>query len=231
MLRRMTRAAPFAALSLLTLVLAHNLTYVVGYGAAYREVLSRTGHGDAWRTAALVVLGLGITLALAGSLRIAALWREARVLTRERADDHLPGRHLPGQGTQPPFLPALVSLWLRLAITGAALFTIQENLEHLATTGLATTGLGAAVDLPGVGVLAAGGHLDAIVVIAAVAGAVAFVASLFRWHRAVLIARLAAARLRFPRAATAAHRPRELAFRGPSSILGRRLAVRAPPPA
>jgi hypothetical protein len=214
MLGRMMRAAPFAALSLLTLVLAHNLVFVVGYGAAYREVLSRTGHGDPWQTAVLVVLGLGLGLALAASVRIAALRREARSLAREPL----------GPIAQPPFLPGLLSLWLRLALSGAGLFTIQENLERLGTAGNGALG-----NLPGVAVLGAGGHPDALVVIAAVAAAVALVGQLFRWHRAVLIARLAAARVRLPRASANVARPFEHVGPRPNSILGRRLAVRAPP--
>ena len=40
MLRWLRQRAPFAAMGLLTLVLAHNLVFVVGYGAAYREALA-----------------------------------------------------------------------------------------------------------------------------------------------------------------------------------------------
>jgi hypothetical protein len=67
-------------MGLLTLVLAHNVVFVVGYGAAYREALSRTGHGGAWTTAVVVVLALGLGLLLAAALRIAALTRRARAL-------------------------------------------------------------------------------------------------------------------------------------------------------
>ena len=209
MLRRIRQRAPFAAMGLLTLVLAHNLVFVVGYGAAYREALSRTGHGGAWTTAVVVVLALGLGLLLAAAGRIAALTGQARAL------GSVPG----GLRSRPAFLPGLVFLWMRLALTGAALYTVQENIEHLR----------AGADLPGLAVLAPSGRSDTLVIVAAVAAGVALVGQLFRWRRAVLSARIAAARLRLPRATASFARPPQDASRRPSSILGQRLAVRAPP--
>jgi hypothetical protein len=209
MLRWLRQRAPFAAMGLLTLVLAHNLVFVVGYGAAYREALSRTGHGGAWTTAVVVVLGLGLGLLLAGAWRIAALTRQARGL----------GSIPLNLRARPAFLPGLVSLWVRLALTGTVLYTVQENIEHLR----------AGSDLPGVAVLVPGGGPDTLGIVAAVAAGVALVGQLFLWRRAVLSARIAAARLRLPRAAASFPRPLQDAGRRPSSILGQRLAVRAPP--
>jgi hypothetical protein len=209
MLRWLRRRALFVAMGLLTLVLAHNLVFVVGYGAAYREALSRSGHGGAWTTAVVLVLALGLGLLLAAAWRIVALTRQARALGPVRRD----------LANGPDFVPGFVWLWARLALTGGALFTVQENIEHLR----------AGADLPGLAVLAPGGLPDTLVIVAAVAAGVALVGQVFRWRRAVLTARIAAARLRLPRAADSFSRPLQDASPRPSSILGRRLAVRAPP--
>jgi hypothetical protein len=207
--RWVRQRAPFAAMGLLTLVLAHNLVFLVGYGAAYREALSRSGHGGAWTTAVALVLALGLGLLLAAAWRIAALTRQARGL----------GPLLVGPGARPAFVPGFVSLWVRLAVVGGTLFTVQENIEHLR----------AGADLPGIAVLVPGGGPDTLGIVAAVAAGVALVGQLFLWRRAVLSARIAAARLRLPRAAASFPRPLQDAGRRPSSILGQRLAVRAPP--
>jgi hypothetical protein len=100
------------------------------------------------------------------------------------------------------------------------MFVVQENIEHL----------GAGHEPPGIEVLASSEYPAAPLVIAAVALAVAFVGALVRWRRAELVARIAAAirRLRRP-IARSIRRTRLDAGRGPESILGRRLAVRAPP--
>jgi hypothetical protein len=209
MLRWLRQRAPFAAMGLLTLVLAHNLVFVVGYGAAYREALSRSGHGGAWTTAVVMVLALGLGLLLAAAWRILGLTRQARAL----------GPVAAAPQAQPNFLPGFVSLWARLALAGTALYTVQENIEHVR----------AGADLPGLAVLAPAGGPDTVVIVAAVAAGVALVGQLFRWRRAVLTARIAAARLRLPRAAASLPRPLQDAGRRPSSILGQRLAVRAPP--
>jgi hypothetical protein len=209
MLRWARRRAPFGAMGLLTLVLGHNLVFLVGYGAAYREALSRSGHGGAWTTAVVVVLALGLGLLLAAAVRIAVLTRQARAL----------GPVPVGLRARPAFLPGLVSLWGRLALTGTALYTIQENIEHLR----------AGADLPGLAVLAPAGSPDTLVIVATVATGVALVGQLFRWRGAVLTARIAAARLRLPRATASFSRPLQDASARPSSILGLRLAVRAPP--
>jgi hypothetical protein len=209
MLRRLRQRLPFAGMGLLTLVLAHNLVYVAGYGAAYREMLSRTGHGGAWTTAVVVVLSLGLGLLVAAVWRIAVLTRQARAL----------GPVPVGLRSRPDFVPGLVSLWVRLGVTGVALYTVQENIEHLRAGG----------DVPGIAVLMPSGGPDTLGIVAAVAAGVALVGQLFLWRRALLTARIAAARLRLPRAAASFRRPLQDAGRCPSSILGQRLAVRAPP--
>jgi hypothetical protein len=209
MLRWLRKRAAFAAMGLLTLVLSHNLVFVVGYGAAYREALSRSGHGGAWTTAVVMVLALGLGLLLAAAWRIAALTWQARALGLVPRD----------LTARPPFLPGLVWLWVRLALTGTALYTIQENIEHLR----------AGADLPGLAVLTPAGSPDTLVIVAAVAAGVGLVGQLFRWRRAVLSARIAAARVGLPRAVTSFARPSQDAGPRPSSIVGQRLAVRAPP--
>ena len=79
------RRLEFVAMTLVALVVAHNLVFVLAYGPAYGQALARTGHGDAWQTAVITVLVAG------ASLLGIALWRLHRL-----------GRSLPrGVGARP----------------------------------------------------------------------------------------------------------------------------------
>jgi hypothetical protein len=206
------RRLEFVAMTSVSLVVAHNLVFVLGYGAAYGEALSRTGHGDAWQTAVITVLGAG-----AGLLGV-ALWRLYRLGLLARAHGHRAAglRESRVEAVD----PGVARLWGRLTAATASLFLVQENVEHLLS----------GHQLPGLSVLGSAEYPDALLVIGAVALVVALVGSLIRWRRAVLTNRIAAAirRLRFRRVATL-RRPHADPDRRPGTILGRVRALRAPP--
>jgi hypothetical protein len=197
-------------MSLVSLVVAHNLVFLVAHGASYGDALVQTGHGSAWETAVGVVVAAGF------GLLIVAAWRLHRLGLLARDLGARTGRLEPATGRR---VTALVWLWLRLTASTAVLFAIQENLEHQAA--------GAA--LPGLAVLGSTGYPDALVVIAAVALVVAFVGALIRWRRDLLVARIAAALRRVRGRPIRSPRPTsgDLAHRW--AIIGRGLAVRAPP--
>jgi hypothetical protein len=201
----------FLGLALLALVIAHNLEFILAYGPGAGAMLARLGHGRDWATAVAVVIAGAVALASLGAARLAHLWILARRLPP--GEDRAPS-------TATGFGRGLANLWAWLTAAVVALFVIQENLEHLR----------AGADLPGLAVLGSRQYPSALVVITIVSLAVAFVAMLYRWQRERLIARIAAARRhphpRPPRRAIRA--PLDLDGR-PESIVGRRLAGRAPP--
>jgi hypothetical protein len=208
MTRRLLRHTGFAVMSAVALVLAHNLVFLVGYGPGYASALSRTGHDEAWASAVRVVLGLG------AMLLVIAAWRLHRLGLLARAG----GAARPAQDRG--FLGHLLQLWPRLALVTPVLFVLQENLERHAI----------GQPMPGVGVLVSSEYPSAIVVFAAVTFAIAVVGSLVRWRRDVLLARIAAARPRWLRAtAPSLRRTLESLVAPRASLVGRRLAVRAPP--
>jgi hypothetical protein len=200
------------AMTLVSLVVAHNLVFLATYGAGYDDALVESGHGGAWGSAVAVILAAG-----AGLLGL-AVWRLRRLglLAREVAPAGARLSSGPGQ-----FAPRLVRLWLRLSTATALLFVIQENLEHRLT--------GEA--LPGLAVLGSAEYPDAWLIIAGVALAVAFVGALFAWRRDLLIARIAAGlRHLHRRSVRVAGWPVADRDGRPDSIVGRGRAVRAPPP-
>ena len=67
MLGLMRRSGWVAATVLVALVLTHDLVFLLGYGAAYRDALVRTGHDDGWRTTVFLVLAMGGVLLLAAA--------------------------------------------------------------------------------------------------------------------------------------------------------------------
>jgi hypothetical protein len=207
---RRTTQLKWLPLALVTLVLAHELVFLVGYGEAYADALGRTGHDARWTAAVLTVL------AMAGVLAAVGLWRLNRLGVLARA---LGAPRSAGGLRLASLVRDFLLVWPRLAIAGAILFVVQENLEHL----------GVGDPLPGFGVLVSRQYPNAGLMIVAVAFGVSLIAALFRWQRARLIARIEILRVRWRKPATVgASRPA-----GPDplprSILGRRLAVRAPP--
>ena len=198
-------------MTLVALVVAHNLVFLHGYGPAYGEALARTGHGDAWQMAVVTVLCAG-----AGLLGV-ALWRLHRLGLLVRA---LGGSAAEIDTGSTGVGRDLGGLWARVTAATALLFLVQENVEHF------QSGEG----LPGLSVLGSAEYPDSLLIIGGVALVVALVGSLIRWRRQILISRLAAAirRLRFRRVALL-RRPHADPDRRPGTILGRVRALRAPP--
>jgi hypothetical protein len=200
----------FVAMAAVALVTAHNLVFVLAYGAASGEALARSGHGDPWTDAVLVVLGAGAGLLATALWRLRQLGLHVGALARAVPE---PEAAVTGFGR------GLAGLWARLTIVTALLFLVQENAEHLQ----------AGEALPGLGVLGSSEYPNALLVIAGVALVVALVGTLIRWRRAILIARFAAARRPRLRPASRARPACADPDRQPGTILGRALAVRAPP--
>ncbi len=206
------RLITFLALTIVALVVAHDLVFLLTYGAGYDDALARSGHDGSWTMAVLVVLAAAIGLLGLATWRLYRLGVVARAVVPPTDRGRAP--------IAAEFGWPLVRLWWRLCAATTLLFVLQENLEHLR--------IGEA--LPGLSVLGSGEYSDAALVIALVTLAVATVGALFRWRRDLLVARIAAAR----------HTPYERADRvlprrattrdgRPESFVGRGRAVRAPP--
>ena len=201
----------FPVMTLVALVVAHSLVFLLAYGSGYQEALAHSGHDGTWGVAVVIVLAAALGLIGLGTWRLYRLG----VVARARAASE--GGLRPGPGG---FAWRLVGLWVRLAGATTLLFIIQENLEHQ------HVGEG----LPGLAVLGSAQYPNAIFVIAAVALAVALVVVLFRWRRDVLVARITGARERWhgaPR--TVPRRPVVWVERRHASIVLHRLSGRAPP--
>ena len=216
---------------LVALVLAHDLSYLASYGAAYSEAMFRTGHDDRWTAAVVGVSALGLGLVLAAAWRIARLTSLARTVSRPRSRPErrvgarLGHRATPerwsASGAVTTFVRQLADLWPRVAIGGGILFVLQENAERVA----------GGEPAPGLDVLGSAAHPFPIPVLLAVSLAVAAVGALFRSRIAELRTLIAGAERTWRRSINAA-RPRPLYLQRPAqSILGRRRAVRAPPAA
>ena len=197
-------------MALLTLVVAHQLVFLLAYGSDYDAALARSGHDGSWAsTVAAVLLAAGCLFAL-------ATWRLYRlgVIVRSLA---------PNEGTLEPsardFARSLLDLWWRLWATAAALFVLEENLEHLRI----------GESLPGPSVLTSAAYPNAVWIIAGTALLVAIVGAIFGWRRARLLALIATVVRRRPRPGRAARRPIVDRDRRPASLVGRGFAVRAPP--
>jgi prepilin signal peptidase PulO-like enzyme (type II secretory pathway) len=207
-----------AALVAPTLVLAHQLVFLVRYGSVYGEALAHTGHGPAWTGAvAIVALGTGLLLAgfLVGTIRVARELRRrqgAQRATRPaRITDRAVGEAIVGGLRTGALLIAASLLGL----------TVQENLEHAA----------AGLPMPGIGILVSPAYPFAVAIVAGVALAVALVATVLTWRRRQLVARLSQLRdqAAWGRAPQAGRRP--VAGQRPlrSGQVARQLGRRAPP--
>jgi hypothetical protein len=196
--------------ALASLVLAHNLIFIAGYGSRFGAVLEHTGHDHGWTIAALTSIGLAASLLLIALRRLSQLRRTAR----------MPGvETLPDEPGLRAFAGRWLSWWLALTLVTAVLFVMQENLE-LASVGSA---------LPGLGILSSAAYPHAIVIIPLVALGISLVAALLGWRTSVLMARIQAARSEARLVAVQPLGRPELIDLRPGSILGRRLAGRAPP--
>jgi hypothetical protein len=202
-----------ATLSLAALILGHHLVFLTSYGPQYWTMLERTGHGPVWAITVVTVAILSAGLVFLAIRRIASLRLLARALedggTTVR-DESL--RHLAGY---------VLRLWCVVVVASLALFVLNENLERAAI----------GVPTPGLAILAGGiGHTSPIFVFLVVAAAVSLVAGLYRWRRDILLARVMANHQVWDRSADAGPaRPEALPRRRPRSVVGSRLAGRAPP--
>jgi len=202
-----------ATLSLAALILGHHLVFLTAYGPQYWTMLERTGHGPVWAVTVLTVAILSAGLVFLAIRRIASLRRLARAVedggttVRDGSLRHL-ARHV-------------LWLWCVVAVASLALFVLNENLER-AAIGLPT---------PGLAILVGGiGHTSPIIVFLVVAAAVSAVAGLYRWRRDILLARVTPTRQVWDRSADGrGGRPDPLPRRRPRSVVGSRLAGRAPP--
>lgn len=195
---------------LATVVLGHELTYLLAHGpSGYGAAMDEAGHGRYWLTYALVVGAIGTALTAVVAMQLIRLQRLAAGLTPDaRGVDNVG----PIQ-----FLRLMGCLWLKTGTSAALVYLVQENLESV------TAGL----PLPGLAVFA-GDHVIALPLIVLVGLAVAAIGSLVAWRRGALLRRL--------REAAAGLRRRAPRFARDSGIpvaiccgVGSANGVRAPP--
>src|SRR5712671_2968796 len=160
----------FPAMTLVALVVAHSLVFLLAYGSGYEEALAHSGHDGTWGAAVVIVLAAALGLVGLGAWRLYRLG----VVARARAASE--GDLRPGPSG---FARHLAGLWVRLAGATTMLFIVQENLEHR------HIGEG----LPGLAVLGSAQYPNAVFVIAAVALAVSFV-WVERRHASIVLHRL-----------------------------------------
>lgn len=170
----------FAALAFVGMLTGHDAVFAIHHGVGPERdlALALTAHGY-WPgfialTALVALAGLGTALAGYGRLRRAL--RDASA----RSDRAAP----PSGEVAPGYLPILAGIWVRLFLVIAAAFTVQENLEHLAS------GLVA----PGLWVLSGPEYPHSLPTLAGVTLLLAAIGAWLRWHTTVLAIRLAAVR-------------------------------------
>ncbi len=169
------------ALSLICLILGHQLVYLATYGVRTGAELALTGHDLQWSAAVATVAVLAVGLLAFAVRELLRLSREARPASGVMVDPRIAGAwHL---------LRDLLALWLPTLLFTLVLFVLVENGERLA----------AGLPAPGLNVLGAAGYHDSLLIFEIVAAFVTLVAALYRWRREVLVARIAALRRRWPR--------------------------------
>jgi hypothetical protein len=199
-----------AVTALASLVLSHSLIFLAGYGPRFGVVLAHTGHDHGW------TLAVATSIALAGSMLGVAV---GRLLQLRRTARRAGAVSLPTEPGLRAFAGRWLAWWIALAAITAFLFVVQENFE------LSSVG----ASLPGIGILTSAAYPNAIAIIVAVALGISLVAALLGWRSSVLAARIEAVRSETRMAAAPTFRLRSPIDRRPGSILGRRLAGRAPP--
>jgi hypothetical protein len=200
-----------AALSPVSLVLSHDLSFLAAYGPAYAAALRATGHDARWTVAVETVLAVAVILGVLGAARLLALWRTTRRVERET-------RTRP-RSDWGAYARTVLVIWAWLALATTAWFLIQENLEQL------SIGDG----LAGLGPLLESGTVGPLLIIPAVTLIVSLIGGLFRWGAATLRARIAAAvAAAGGRRAALIRRPAGI-HRYRSRVLARTNGLRAPP--
>jgi hypothetical protein len=200
-------------LGFIAFVLGHDLVFVATFGPRYLDGLHETGHGASWTA---VVLGAFLATSAIG---LATVWRLRRLagLARE-----LEGGRLVVTDVSVSDLGRRVFVRMSLiAPLAMALFVLAENVEHLLAGEAA----------PGVAVFGSSEYTAlSPLIMAGAAFLVALVAALVDWRHDDLVARIAAAGWR-PRHPRGEHTPRPVRWSPPRpvSIIGARLAGRAPP--
>jgi hypothetical protein len=207
----MFRAFGWLVATGLSLVLAHDLTFLARYGSAYGEALAHAGHGAGWDRAVATILVLAALVALGALARLRALSRDVTVTVSRSADaEAVPGRaRVAGRWA---------SDWIRLSAVVGGLLTLQENVERLL----------AGLTPPGVLALLSPEYAFGWLIVVAVAAVMACVVALYRWRRSILIARRTP-RDRHVSTAVPAASPLDRGLRARQSLLGRRGGLRAPP--
>lgn len=202
-----------AALLPASLVLSHDLSFLLEYGRAYAAVLRATGHDGRWEMAVAFVLAASVALAVVAGARLVVLWQSACRLDR---------------GCGPSFAEAsasfahvLLAVWARLAVATTVAFLLLENVERIAAGGTA----------PGLAPIVGAGGVSPLPILALVSLAVAAVGALLAWAPTALRARIAAAlAARRRRPAGWAPRPAAAPAIRPMGPLAWNLGRRAPPP-
>lgn len=195
----------FWALAGVTLLLTHDAVWLVqlGPGGELASALRRGAH-DYWGAASAALAGIGVLIGIAASVRLRRLRHMARTKSGSRAV------------AIAPYASRLAAAWLRLALTVAIGFAIQENLEHLIVHGHA----------PGLGALAGPEYPLALPVIAAITFLAGLLVAAFRVAEEILLARIGSSgRPRPPRRV----RHPELAVHRPAWSAPRLHAGRSPP--
>jgi hypothetical protein len=181
----------FGVLLLVTALVGHDAVFAsqFGLGDGFRQAMTAGGHDGYWMAFSVVIVALGM---LALAREAVRGWR----LSRQAAGHEVRRRRVLPQAETAGFagyVAELRRIWPRLFVATALLFTIQENLEHVAA-GQATHGLGSLIGTE---------HPFAVPVLAVVVGMAAALGALVRWRVRLLEIRAANA---------AAHRP---PMRGP----------------
>lgn len=208
--RRLSHSAsPFIGLTLVALVVAHNLDYVRAYGSDGNLMLARTGHGEGWAVA------VGLVLAGAALFLAVTVWNLLRL--RRLAVRIVTAGDAVGPTDRQAFGAHLIRLWIGLCTSTTALFVLQENAEHAGVSG----------SLPGLDII---GDPGTVLVIGGVTLLAAVVGLLLRWEHERLVAQLAAGpRSALPRVRATSPWAACDVDRRPESLVGMRLAGRAPP--
>jgi hypothetical protein len=198
------------ALSLITLVLGHQLVYLATFGAQTGAELASTGHDLRWSLTVVSAVLLAIGLVAVALRELLRLSRRARSAAGLASDPRISGvRHLARD---------LFALWVPTFLVAVLLFVLLENGERLA----------AGLPAPGLAVLGATTFHDPLLIFELLSGLVALVAALYRWRRDVLAALVRALARRWPRSLAAFRPPARTIFPRPSA-LALRPPSRAPP--